>query len=163
MYPSQQGGCDQSHPGPFGVADLHLLHWLAASSFLFIAHWEERLPFLCLEARKSTLKAIYCAALPPVSMRACKCLMNVSLDVSGHAGLPAGYVYWEDDINSSYKMWLLCHAHFEKHWVYYPFKFSFDLKIMVTFFFWSVFTPLVIYLALFGIFLNLKKKLLLNH
>lgn len=151
--PSQQGGCGQSHPDPFGLADLRFLHRSSASSRLPLAHQEERLPFSFLETRKSALKARYCAGLPQVAMRGCKSLRNVSLEVSGHAGLPGIFVERVTPMvaikaKNCYDMPAL------RNTVFTPlFNFR-GLKITVALFFLFMFPLLVIYLVLFGISLN---------
>lgn len=98
------------------VADLRFLHHLSASSSLCLAPQKESPPFSCLEARKSALKARYYTGLP----QGCKRLMDVSPEVPGHAGFPAGRVCWEGDTKGSNKTWLLWHAHFEKHFFHSP-------------------------------------------
>lgn len=147
--PSQQGGCGQSHPDHFGLTDLRFLHRSSARSRLPLAHQEERLPFSCLETRKSALKARYCAGLPQVAMRGCKSLTNVSLEVSGHAGLPGIFVERVTPMVAikcdCYDMPTL------RNTVFTPlFNFG-GLKIMIALFFLSRFPLLVIYLVLFGI------------
>lgn len=147
--PSQQGGCGQSHPDPFGLVGLRFLHRSSARSRLPLAHQEERLPFSCLETRKSVLKARYCAGLPQVAMRGCKTLTNVSLEVSGHAGLPGIFVERVTPMVAikcdCYDMPAL------RNTVFTPlFNFR-GLKITIALFFLSMSPLLVIYLVLFGI------------